>query len=530
MGQAQGARAGAAHARSCSRRAGAGVNEERGRADANADPAKARCNTGGGSGALRSSGSGKHGSDLGWHAHRRVDGRSRPDQADYLVLLFVAGVPDRAKAVITEARDGHQERAEPDDDSGAFVFPARLAAMGVRDDPRHLHDHSDALLVDRSVARVIDDARQVGRLAVQLWAEAERIAKAAEEVHSAPSATTRIVESAIALAIAHASRGAAGGWVIGRHGCALALHRFRSVVGEGPAFGVRPFGVWRAAPSDVRTKALAGPLRVARGQLNRRAVVVRDPAFPTDDGWHLHASHARNGGWAAELLDEVFSHAPMLGAPSYQRKGSLVNQRTGCLVIIPVGSPNMSLKERLELAMRRRGNPRKADLARAAKVSTASVADWFNGKTQSLKPEPARLAAAFFGCDRDWLGSGAGAPKWTDASPADFVLSDLAGNSTAVEMKSFDPRELDPPPHGPQSTGTLATMSREATSLALLFDGLPDAFLDGSTKREFFVRLVGLIQERPHLPAKTAGSDPGRESNAELTQGHGKRRGATHGR
>jgi transcriptional regulator with XRE-family HTH domain len=180
----------------------------------------------------------------------------------------------------------------------------------------------------------------------------------------------------------------------------------------------------------------------------------------------------------------------------------------------------MSLKTRLELAMGRRGNPRKAALARAAKVSTASVADWFNGKTLSLKADTARLAAEFFGCDRDWLGSGVGAPNWTDAGPAD------AAHEVAEAAVTYAV-EREPVADTPPAAGTLTALTREATSLALLFDGLPETFSDGSTKREFFVRLVGMIQERPHLlpaPAPGPGASPAPSADP------GKRRGATHAR
>ena len=75
------------------------------------------------------------------------------------------------------------------------------------------------------------------------------------------------------------------------------------------------------------------------------------------------------------------------------------------------------LKDRLAEAMRRRPDWSQADVARACKVRSPSVTDWLNGKTKSLKPEPARLAAALFGCDQNWLGQGSGAPNW-ECEPA----------------------------------------------------------------------------------------------------------------
>jgi transcriptional regulator with XRE-family HTH domain len=77
----------------------------------------------------------------------------------------------------------------------------------------------------------------------------------------------------------------------------------------------------------------------------------------------------------------------------------------------------MPLKDRIALAMSRSPQLKSADLARACKVSTASVADWQNGKTKTLKPEPARLAAALFGCDQNWIGTGVGVPNWSATPP-----------------------------------------------------------------------------------------------------------------
>ena len=68
--------------------------------------------------------------------------------------------------------------------------------------------------------------------------------------------------------------------------------------------------------------------------------------------------------------------------------------------------------------MGRKPGLRPADVARACQVSTASVADWQSGKTKSLRPGPARLAADLFGCDQNWIGSGVGSPNWQDDSPA----------------------------------------------------------------------------------------------------------------
>lgn len=74
-----------------------------------------------------------------------------------------------------------------------------------------------------------------------------------------------------------------------------------------------------------------------------------------------------------------------------------------------------TLSERVQRAMVKRGQPSQADLARACKVTTASVSDWITGKTKSLSARTARLAAAYFGCDRDWIGQGIGQPNWIES-------------------------------------------------------------------------------------------------------------------
>lgn len=79
--------------------------------------------------------------------------------------------------------------------------------------------------------------------------------------------------------------------------------------------------------------------------------------------------------------------------------------------------PYMSLlRERIAECMKRRPDLKQADIARACKVQTPSVADWLNGKTKTLKPEPARLGAALFGCDQNWLATGTGSPNWDNGA------------------------------------------------------------------------------------------------------------------
>jgi len=94
-----------------------------------------------------------------------------------------------------------------------------------------------------------------------------------------------------------------------------------------------------------------------------------------------------------------------------------------------------TLADRLNRAMKHRKVTKKADLARACGVKSASVADWFNGETKSLGDKAARAAAKFFRCSRDWIGSGVGQPNWED-EPASQAAEE------AVKPYTTPPRTL----------------------------------------------------------------------------------------
>lgn len=61
----------------------------------------------------------------------------------------------------------------------------------------------------------------------------------------------------------------------------------------------------------------------------------------------------------------------------------------------------------------------KSSLARAAHIDPASVSDWFNGKTKSLRGEVAIRAAAYLGVSSLWLASG----KGSRLDPGDSAVS-----------------------------------------------------------------------------------------------------------
>lgn len=66
--------------------------------------------------------------------------------------------------------------------------------------------------------------------------------------------------------------------------------------------------------------------------------------------------------------------------------------------------PN-TLAERLKLRLAESGLT-KSDLARACEVSPASVTDWCNGKTLSIRPKYLTKAAEALGVSAAWLGYG----------------------------------------------------------------------------------------------------------------------------
>lgn len=84
-----------------------------------------------------------------------------------------------------------------------------------------------------------------------------------------------------------------------------------------------------------------------------------------------------------------------------------------------------SLKDRLAAAF----DPSKhtqAELSRAAKVSTASVSDWFSGETKTLKAEPLLRAAAYLGVSPFWLALGEGPMRTNSHSPTVVMAREAA--------------------------------------------------------------------------------------------------------
>lgn len=91
------------------------------------------------------------------------------------------------------------------------------------------------------------------------------------------------------------------------------------------------------------------------------------------------------------------------------------------------------LRDRIAEAMRRHPHLTQANIARACKVKTPSVAGWLNGRTKSLAPDPARRAAELFGCDQNWIGQGVGVPNWRTSNPYESPPIELRAKHIARE-------------------------------------------------------------------------------------------------
>lgn len=93
-----------------------------------------------------------------------------------------------------------------------------------------------------------------------------------------------------------------------------------------------------------------------------------------------------------------------------------------------------TLSDRIKLAMDEK--PCKAaDVARAAGIKEASVSDWVNDVTKTLKAEPALKAAQFLRVSPFWLVLGKG-PK--NASDIDRHISDLALKQDSADYKKVE--------------------------------------------------------------------------------------------
>ncbi len=100
------------------------------------------------------------------------------------------------------------------------------------------------------------------------------------------------------------------------------------------------------------------------------------------------------------------------------------------------------LQTRIKLCMDRKPGLRPAEIARLCRVKPPSVWGWINGDTKSMSAETSRLAAAVFGCDQNWLATGAGSPNWrADVGAAD---PDGGGATEAPAAAEHRPEAVAP--------------------------------------------------------------------------------------
>tara|TARA_Y100000034_G_scaffold136379_1_gene212502 strand:+ start:1104 stop:1835 length:732 start_codon:yes stop_codon:yes gene_type:complete len=124
-----------------------------------------------------------------------------------------------------------------------------------------------------------------------------------------------------------------------------------------------------------------------------------------------------------------------------------------------------SLAERLERA--RVGPPKrtKKAIADAVGISTASVNDWFSGKTKTIEASNLIKAARFLNVEPDWLATGRGAMRVIDVDHI-FPLSHSDSNLTS-NVITMDPFMHAPTVEIPMLTA-VASMGRGET---LAYDG-----------------------------------------------------------
>jgi len=125
-----------------------------------------------------------------------------------------------------------------------------------------------------------------------------------------------------------------------------------------------------------------------------------------------------------------------------------------------------TLAERMTLALSQTPGLTQAELARACRISTASVNNWFSGETKTLKGKNLVAAAARLGVNPMWL-SGDGGPMRTaaqadNASEGPVVhglvplISSVQAGTWSEIVDAFQPGDADewlpcPVRHGPHT-------------------------------------------------------------------------------
>lgn len=132
------------------------------------------------------------------------------------------------------------------------------------------------------------------------------------------------------------------------------------------------------------------------------------------------------------------------------------------------------LRERLQAALDRNPRLTQAGLHRATGASTASVSNWFTGKSLSMKAANLRTASSYLGCSQHWLETGLGDPGWTDGqhSPAGLQSHPVAQDLIHPKFQSA-PIAISQVP----VIGTLAMGAEKMFELRASPDGKPIGFV-----------------------------------------------------
>lgn len=237
-------------------------------------------------------------------------------------------------------------------------------------------------------------------------------------------------------------------------------------INQRSALGVpRPSGVGHAVPAHVGAQLFAR-VPAFRRLLERRASIGRDAAAPPlDDRRRLAIHQPGHCRRAAQVVDDVF-HPRMLGQPSVRRKPNLA--------ALALGEAMKLLSERLQAALDRNPRLSQAGLHRATGASTASVSNWFTGKSLSMKAANLRTAASYLGCSQHWLETGLGDPRWTDGqhSPEGLQSHTVAHDLSHPKFQSVSIATSQVP-----VIGTLATGAEKMFELRASPDGKPIGFV-----------------------------------------------------
>jgi hypothetical protein len=167
------------------------------------------------------------------------------------------------------------------------------------------------------------------------------------------------------------------------------------------------------------------------------------------------------------------------------------------------------LQTRIKLCMDRKPGLRPAEIARLCRVKPPSVWGWINGDTKSMSAETSRLAAVVFGCDQNWLATGAGSPNWrADAGATEPDAVDSPDAPAVVERRTEAA--------APAIASPDAQLPDDARVLARHFNEV-----QGPSRTALFITLLNTIQQARAVERASAPAIPSTSPSATRNQtGH----------